>query len=759
MLERFESIRKIGLFEDYTHSPGVDFAEITLIYGENGVGKSTLAAILDSLRERNASEIIRRRSLPGDVNPTASIVHDGKVYSFNGHDWDDQLPYDTLDVFYPGFVFRNVHAATEVDPDHRRHLCELVLGRKAVEKATRLTAADKEARGVLVDIKKNDDKLQLLIKKPDSIETFQGLTNDAKIDEHLDQARAELRLAQSKDAILAKVVPRTVGLPTIDRSGIFKFLDRSADGIGADVAAIVRQHIEQHLDKYGERWLEYGARHIGPDNICPFCAQDLDGSSLMAAIRTYFSAEYRAYIESLSADIEVIRGQLGSAVFSDLRVAFSAQVTLAAQWTVEMPFDQSAITASIRDAETAWKSAEAKLEAVIASKYSKPLEKIDPALAEEALEEFEQGITILDGVNGILSACCEKAEERKSTLSRTDTVEIEQRLHRLENQKARFEPLAQSLLGERTALFEKREELDREKKGLKKEIDEHATTVVGKYQAGINHYLDYFSCDIRIESVEPSFPSGRASVQYKLKAHGHEIELGLSTAAPSFETVLSEGDKNTLALSFFFARLKDHADLTGRIIVLDDPVNSLGCSRRRLIEGVVQDLRIRGAQVIVLTHDERLAALMWKDEKLKGIVPLQVERTASGSQLKPWDVERATQSEYVENYLTLRDYLEHGGDHKRAAGSIRPYVEQRLRHLFPGPPFQTRDTLGKMIAKIRDTATGSRLHGLKLKLPVLEVINNASLPSHHATDDVPWMQPLTPDEVRIFAQKALDVLE
>jgi hypothetical protein len=64
-----------------------------------------------------------------------------------------------------------------------------------------------------------------------------------------------------------------------------------------------------------------------------------------------------------------------------------------------------------------------------------------------------------------------------------------------------------------------------------------------------------------------------------------------------------------------------------------------------------------------------------------------------------------------------------------------------------------------MIAKIRDTATGSRLHGLKLKLPVLEVINNASLPSHHATDDVPWMQPLTPDEVRIFAQKALDVLE
>jgi len=33
----------------------------------------------------------------------------------------------------------------------------------------------------------------------------------------------------------------------------------------------------------------------------------------------------------------------------------------------------------------------------------------------------------------------------------------------------------------------------------------------------------------------------------------------------------------------------------------------------------------------------------------------------------------------------------------------------------------------------------------------------APLPSHHATDDVPQMVPLTPDAVRLFAQKALAV--
>jgi hypothetical protein len=63
-----------------------------------------------------------------------------------------------------------------------------------------------------------------------------------------------------------------------------------------------------------------------------------------------------------------------------------------------------------------------------------------------------------------------------------------------------------------------------------------------------------------------------------------------------------------------------------------------------------------------------------------------------------------------------------------------------------------------MIAKVRDCATGSRLDGLKPKVSELEAINAAALPSHHATDDVPGMPPLSPDAVRLFAQKALDVL-
>ena len=78
--------------------------------------------------------------------------------------------------------------------------------------------------------------------------------------------------------------------------------------------------------------------------------------------------------------------------------------------------------------------------------------------------------------------------------------------------------------------------------------------------------------------------------------------------------------------------------------------------------------------------------------------------------------------------------------------------------MYPGPPFTTRDSLGDMIKKIRESTTSLRIHVLKQELSELEALNDASLPSHHASDDVPGMNPLSPDAVRIFAQKALKVL-
>lgn len=759
MINRFDRVSKLGLFEAHTHADGCELGNITLIYGENGVGKSTLAAALDSLRERNPSEVLRRRSLSGDALPTLSICLNETDYTFDGHDWSDQPPYDTLDVFYPGFVTRNVHAATAVDPDHKRNLCELVLGRTAVAKVARLATADAEGRAALTEKNNLEKQLSLLIKKPDNLDIFLGLPMDTGIDEKIQKVRDELKEAQSKDAILTRALPQEVPLPQINRAAIIGILERSTVDVAANVAARVKTHIKEHLDREGETWLAYGAKHVGADGSCPFCGQSTADSALISAIRSYFSSAYAAFTESLANDIQMVREEIGSAAFAQLNAALLTQLASVGQWADVMPIDQPELTATLKQAEEIWKTAATTLGNLIASKQANPLERIAGDYAADAIAEYEKALVLLAGINGILAQSVAKVSERKASLSKANTVEIQNRLSRLENHKIRYESDVQEMLTKRTALIEKRQKLDEEKKSLKKEIDDHAARVTGKYQMGINHYLAHFGCDIRIESVEPRFPSGRASVHYKLKAYGHDIDLGLSNSDPCFETVLSEGDKYTLALSFFFARIKDVEKLDGRTVVLDDPVNSLGSSRRGLIVGVIRDLVSRGAQVVILTHDERLAAMVWQDKKLKNVVPLQVERTRSGSRLRQWDAERATHTDYVEHYLALVEYLENGGDHRKAAACIRPYVEQRLRHIAPGPPFMSRDSLGAMIGKIRDSKAGSRLDRFRAVLPDLEAINDAVLPSHHACDDALGMQPISPDGVRVFAEKALRVLE
>jgi energy-coupling factor transporter ATP-binding protein EcfA2 len=348
MLERFEKIKKVGLFEDHAHEPGCDFGDVTLVYGENGVGKSTLAAILDSLRERTANEIIRRGSLPCNVAPAVIVQMGGKAYTFTGTDWDAQLPYDTLDVFFPGFVTRNVHAATGVDTEHRRNLCELVLGRKAVEKVALLASADSEGRTALADLKTIERSLELLVKKPDTLPIFVALPHDPDIERKLDSVRAELKEAQSKEAILKRVVPKEIPLPTIPKETIEQFLEKGTDVISANVGAIVKAHIKQHLDVNGEVWLDYGAKHISDDDACPFCAQDVKNSQLIPSIRAYFSEEYKKYAEAIRKNGQQVRSQLGSAVFPQIRTNMANQLAIAAQWMDMAPVDQNAATTMLR---------------------------------------------------------------------------------------------------------------------------------------------------------------------------------------------------------------------------------------------------------------------------------------------------------------------------------------------------------------------------------------------------------------------------
>ena len=762
MLERIDSISNLGLFSDYTHVEGCAFADLTVVFGENGVGKTTIAALLDAMRCGDTPAMLRRSSLISSSAPTAMLSFGDNAYCFDGTVWDARPPDDTIDVYFSDFISRNVYSGESIESGHRRQLCEFALGPQALRDIAQLGEAGRLSSIALKEVQRHEDSLRRLVKLPHSLPQFESLAPDDGIDAKIKSADAILAAARRITEELAREIPGALPLPSLPSELISDFLAATTADVAVDAVAAVKSHVLSQLDvKEGEDWLAYGAQHAATE--CPFCGQSLAGVGLVEAIAAYFGDAYKRHVRSVREAADGIRLAVGSGVADSLGASFTKQVSIAAKWEAQFPFDSTALTDAVSEALRLWRDASALLGQVVAEKLAAPLDVIGPSRTDEAIAKYEDALAHLASVNVVLAKCEGAALSYKEALSKASTEDLQMELNSLQNTKLRHESYVVEMFDARQVALQERIEQEDRRKKLKEDIEAHATRIVGTYQDAINFYLASFGCEMRIDAVRAGFPSGLASVSYELKVRGQGVPLGYEVAAPCFQTALSEGDRTSLALAFFLARLREGDRLDARTVVLDDPVDSFGESRRRAVYFAIRDLIARGAQVVVLTHDERLAAMLWRESnkgpmKNRSFSAVEViETTAGGATLRPWDVETATRGQYVTDYLLLIDLLEDRVEHTAALRSIRPYLEQRLRYVFPGTTLSTRDNLGDMVGKIKNASKHSPLKSLEPKIVELEELNNASLPSHHGSDDVAALPLPGRNDAKRYAKMALRV--
>lgn len=75
MINSLTLLRNIGRFDSVTNASNFPLAKLTLLYAENGRGKTTLAAVLRSLSTVNPIPIIERRRLAAQHPPHAVDTH------------------------------------------------------------------------------------------------------------------------------------------------------------------------------------------------------------------------------------------------------------------------------------------------------------------------------------------------------------------------------------------------------------------------------------------------------------------------------------------------------------------------------------------------------------------------------------------------------------------------------------------------------------------------------------------------------------
>jgi wobble nucleotide-excising tRNase len=162
------------------------------------------------------------------------------------------------------------------------------------------------------------------------------------------------------------------------------------------------------------------------------------------------------------------------------------------------------------------------------------------------------------------------------------------------------------------------------------------------------------------------------------------VSITSEPGAQAFHNTLSSGDRNSLALAFFFATLRDDPNLGDKIVIIDDPVSTLDEHRTLSTAQEIRRLGNQAKQVIVLSHSRSFLCSIWAGADHSNCASLQIVRDVSNSKIIDWNVNKDSYTEHDRLFRLLDAYI--NGEHvntRDVAIAIRPFLEGFLRVRCP----------------------------------------------------------------------------
>src|SRR5450631_1004110 len=141
-IKKIVSLKNIGRFKSLAAMGDVGFKPLTLIYGPNAQGKTTLVGVLRSLATGDRAYVDERATLGAADRPEAAILLDGGLATFSNGAWSATA--SDLDIFDSTFVNDNVFTGEHVGPEHRKNLYEVIVGASAVALAREIDRIDSD---------------------------------------------------------------------------------------------------------------------------------------------------------------------------------------------------------------------------------------------------------------------------------------------------------------------------------------------------------------------------------------------------------------------------------------------------------------------------------------------------------------------------------------------------------------------------------------------------------------------------------------
>lgn len=762
MILKVEKISSVGKFRDFKATGDIAFNFFTLMYADNGCGKTTLASILRSLMNNDESIIRKRLSTNHKSDQAVQLfIKDStgnKVsISFGKAGWKTSI--DNFEIFDTHFVNENIYSGFEISDEHKKKLHQFVVGAQGVSIKNKIlkNKQNKEQK---------KQELERIAKQLISKVGF-GLTEDEvkpfiKI-KSIEAKDVDKRIADATIALAnaraQKAISKYLELPLVEKWTAFDTLTIQKD-IQETTKAIQDKALEKiftdHLGELSdntiddpEDWLRTGFDYVAhkkehskhkllSEIECPFCKQDL--SSNLQIIKAYtqqFNDTFNSYLERLQSHVTKV-----SKLNLDVLIANKNATRKTFDERIKFWKDYLKIGIPVfkvlTDA-TKLKNAFAEMKNIVAAKAKNPSTagRVKPISDFQAL--YNQVNTNIDVLNKNIGVYNNSIRTFKRSLK--DPSIAEQELNALQRTKKRFEKDIVTLCNDYVTAFRENKQLEEDYTKLAAAEEADANKFISDYADKINYYLkDVFDTPFQIKDMAHGSRKGKAKeakVEYVLTLDGKEISFDTANHF-NISDCLSEGDKSTIAFAFFLSKLEIDKKLSDKILVFDDPLSSLDRNRREITAHLISELSKSITQTIVLSHNESFIWELYEnyDKAKRKALRINQDFINNTSFIEPLDIAFLVENKYFVSIKEMEAWLKKPDikEKEKILGLIRTVLESHLRFkFFRQLNHSATETFGKMIDKLEVPGTvvlKDETNRTKI-ISGLRLLNGVSWKPHH----------------------------
>ena len=776
MIKKFISIKGVGKYKNFNAKDmkiGTIFDKLNVIYANNGSGKTTLTAIFKSLQTGNSKIIISRKTIGYHGEQEISILGDSR-HDFKNNTWNTTL--DNLEIFDTFFINDNIFSGLEVSLDHKKKLHQFIIGEKGVQLAESIKSTKEE----IINDKSEQKDLEMKISK--NIKEFQvndyiKIQSDDRIEQKIDSKYKEIEIAKKQKEI--ERMNNFIRIPTIklpiDIQECKAIINTTVDNIDK----LYIDKVQSHLDllkssnvSNPEEWLREGFHSLmHREGNCPFCNHELNNTEiLITSYKQFFNEEYNKLKKACSSTLEKFKNYNLQLELEKIHTILSKNKELYEFW---IPLVQNEVAATVSlEKKTNINDLYIQAQEDFQKKSSNPLSKINSDNFNSLYYELNAFNMFIEEVNASLEPLNTEIDILKG--SNKDIVNLEKQLKKLQEEKKRFEEPIITYCNEYIMKDRKIKDLNNKNKQMQKQLNDYSIETFQKYGSRINKYLREFSTQFEIKDIKSSI-IGRSkdpSVSYILTLNDIEISFENVEGKLQASKALSDGDRSTLALAFFLAKLDIDDNLENKIVIFDDPLSSLDSNRRNKTVNILLEKSQKAKQTFILSHNDSFVFRIYEKSSPK---ILTVTYDGKLEDLDQNDMEDLMEHRYFTQIKKIESFCENPNPKesiKELQGSIRIVLEDSLKFRYRKylnkkyvddkkntiGPISNKDGLGKMINILEASDCKFKTERTTV-IKELRELNDFSMSPHHGNIETAHREErLTVNELITFLEQTLDVI-